>query len=1110
MKAALLLAVCCALCAQKLHPGKTAGGEISGGDSRIFTIQLKSGEFARVMVWQPRFPTILRLRGPDGAPLTELNLPGAAQKAEPLVLIAERAGEYRLELTAGRVDDRDRYRIELDRPRAAVPADLRSIAAQKASNAARGSESKRDYTHAIEEWEKALTLYREAKDREREAAALNAIGAGNNSLGRSDLALEYYEKSLPIFREIRDRRGEGEALNGLGEACHRTGEGEKALQYFQNGLQVFRGIGDQRGQAESLNGMGNATVGRQPALALRYFEQSLALRRITHDRLGEARALGNIGTQYMGTGQYEKAAEQYERVRTIAVELNDRRVEGLALDGLGVAYNSLAKWDQAAERYEQALAIFREIKNRTFEGKELIGLGLLYLNWSQFEKAIDYDQQALAIVRETKSRDDEGWILNNLGLIYSILGRHEEGVRYYEQALPIAREVQDGDLECELLSSLAGEYGRLKQYQKSSLYYEQALSLSRKIKDKRQEAIALGGLADLYCAQGDCGRAIQYLQQALALSRETGDRLRGGLSLNQLGVTYEKMADLAAAAASYEQALATFRGIKDPGLEGRSLEGLMDVEKARNQPRLAIFYGKQSVNALQSVRANIRGLDKDLQRGYARNNEQRYHTLAELLISQGRLDEAEQVLALLKEEEYFEFVRREAGEGSTLDRRADLTPVESEWDKRYREIGGRLMAIGSERGELLAKKSRTAEETRRLTQLEQDLTAGNHAFEKFLGELSRNFNAKPERVEQIRETQGIMEDLRELPPGTVAIYTLAGENRFRAILRSADAEKAYEYPISATDLNRKVMEFRAAVQNPQSDPRPLARELYQILVAGMADDLRQARAKTLMWSLDGVLRYLPVAALYDGSRYLIEDYGISVMTLASNSRLKDRPDRVWTAAEFGVTKAFGDNPALPAVAGELNGIAAILHGDVKLDDQFTSDTMRQTLLDRHPVVHIASHFRFQAGDQSRSYLLLGDGSHLSLADLKNMPNLFGGVQLLTLSACNTGVGDGTEVEGFGTLAQRQGAKAVIASLWPVADASTSRLMQAFYRIRESSPSMTKLEALREAQLKFLPGEEEPAPEAQGDRGVAIARPAGVAGYAHPYYWAPFFLMGNWL
>jgi CHAT domain-containing protein len=218
-----------------------------------------------------------------------------------------------------------------------------------------------------------------------------------------------------------------------------------------------------------------------------------------------------------------------------------------------------------------------------------------------------------------------------------------------------------------------------------------------------------------------------------------------------------------------------------------------------------------------------------------------------------------------------------------------------------------------------------------------------------------------------------------------------------------------------------------------------------------------------------------------------------------------------------------------------------------LDEAFTEDTMSTTLQQHYPVVHIASHFQLQPGNEAESFLLLRDGSHLSLAQLKAQWNVFRGVDLLTLSACNTAMGGsgatGTEVEGFAVLARRQGAKAVMASLWSVADSSTQELMQAFYRRREGQPGVSKVEALRQAQLALLRGQESAAPDPSvaapgvllvasapavtASRGLAVApepqasgarndgavhlrfRPSPQAPYAHPFYWAPFILIGNW-
>ena len=254
-----------------------------------------------------------------------------------------------------------------------------------------------------------------------------------------------------------------------------------------------------------------------------------------------------------------------------------------------------------------------------------------------------------------------------------------------------------------------------------------------------------------------------------------------------------------------------------------------------------------------------------------------------------------------------------------------------------------------------------------------------------------------------------------------------------------------------------------------------------------------------------------MAALYDGNHYLTEQYANVVITLGSLINRKDKPSSEWTALGLGVTKAHQNWPGLPYVKEELSGIirdeeaggeSGILKGRIMLDEAFTEANLRDTLVRRsYRVVHIASHFKFNAdGNSNDSFLLLGNKelTKLTMAQIAAIPNFFAGVELLTLSACETALGDqasrnqddqGVEVESLGVLAQRKGASAVIASLWEVVDVSTSKLMEKFYQCHAAATAVSKAEALRQAQLDLLQNSN--------------------AKYSHPFYWAPFVVIGNW-
>jgi len=403
-------------------------------------------------------------------------------------------------------------------------------------------------------------------------------------------------------------------------------------------------------------------------------------------------------------------------------------------------------------------------------------------------------------------------------------------------------------------------------------------------------------------------------------------------------------------------------------------------------------------------------------------------------------------------------------------------------------------------------------------------------FEASAAAIARNANdpeARKRRQTEIndysRAFQGTLKDMGH--DAVVAQYIIL-DDRIAILLATPNAVVARESRVKRGDLYAQIRSFRKTLINPGQDPLPEAQGLYQLLIAPIADDLRQAGAKTVMLDLDDMLRYLPFAALHDGKSYLVENMSIVMVTEAVRDKLAKPPKSDWSIWGLGTTKAGPGYEALPYANVELNGITGqkgILAGKVLLDGAFTEKSLRDGLDQAYPIIHVASHFQFTPGSMDDSFLLLGDGSHLSLAQIKTKLD-FNSVELLTLSACETAMGDdstshhGVEVEGLGAIAQQAGAKAVLATLWPVADASTAALMRALYQAHKVD-HLDKADALRQAQLALLRGNVAADDAGNAARGLARAGPARTSGnfkfnpaapYAHPFFWAPFILMGNWL
>ncbi|HEY9667677.1 MAG TPA: CHAT domain-containing protein, partial [Coleofasciculaceae cyanobacterium] len=417
--------------------------------------------------------------------------------------------------------------------------------------------------------------------------------------------------------------------------------------------------------------------------------------------------------------------------------------------------------------------------------------------------------------------------------------------------------------------------------------------------------------------------------------------------------------------------------------------------------------------------------------------------------------------------------------------------------------------------------------------------------------LTEQFNQKIETIEKEVRARRATDDgffdptklakakeIVEAQPGTVLIYPLVLENKIWLLLTAKGGViKSVEVTVGQTQLGETVLKFRQLLQNPRSDiteVKATSKQLYDWLIKPIEPELKGNQIQNLVFSLDRVTRYIPMSALFDGEKYLVENYAISTVISADLTDMRDRmpPGTQNTSVlALGLSNAVSDFDPLPNVPVELDGIVRKQPNDTKgiypgkefLNSSFDLRALRDNLLG-NKLLHIATHGKFVPGRQEESYLLLGTGEKLTIPQIKTLQDL-SDVHLVVLSACETALGepdqDGVEISGISYYFLNSGAKAVMASLWLVNDESTSQLMQNFYtNIAKGTTQapITKAEALRQAQLSMLHGNPSTI-AALSDRGslVAEAKPdsptpstSSAAAFSHPYYWAPFILIGNGL
>jgi CHAT domain-containing protein len=360
-------------------------------------------------------------------------------------------------------------------------------------------------------------------------------------------------------------------------------------------------------------------------------------------------------------------------------------------------------------------------------------------------------------------------------------------------------------------------------------------------------------------------------------------------------------------------------------------------------------------------------------------------------------------------------------------------------------------------------------------------------------------------VEQLKETElqdyfrdscvtdfeAKQRSIETITPGTAILYPISLPDRLEMLVSFGQQQQQFTIGVSEASLREKVRRFRELLEKRMTNEYLVpARQLYDQIIRPIEPALAAHRIDTLVVVPDEVLRIVPFAAFHDGSGFLVDRYAAAIAPSLKLVEPKPLTSGPGTALVLGISQSVQGYVDLPNVQQEVGAVHAIEGGDVLLNDAFTRSRFAADLKSaRYNVVHIASHGQFGA-DPSQTFVLAFDGP-LTMddleADIKYGPAHESPLELLILSACETASGDDRAALGLAGIALKAGARSALATLWYINDVASGELVTDFYKALQSG-RLSRVQSLRAAQRAL----------------------AADSRFAHPAYWAPFLLIGDWL
>jgi CHAT domain-containing protein len=734
---------------------------------------------------------------------------------------------------------------------------------------------------------------------------------------------------------------------------------------------------------------------------------------------------------------------------------------------------------------------------------EQVDTGKQYFNNGQFEEALAVWNIALDEYRLADDKSGQARVLQHKAEAYLSIGHYYKATSTLKSALMLAEAAGNELLAAQVAGSLGTAYLLSNRINEAKALLENSVAEERAGGRPGSAAVAGNNLGNLLASQGEFDAAIAVYQQAMSDARAAGNNelaAKGSVNIARVLVESNRQKE------ALEQLSRTMRQVESLPPSHEKAYALISI--GRLYSRLAGSSGtaaaeleKHAYQALSEAASVAESNDDDRAMSYA------YGYLGALYEGAGRIEDAmrytRKALHKLQETQAPEIrYRWQWQEGRLLRAEGDTDAAISAYQRavddlqtirpalaagymgrhgEFRDEAGRLYL---DLADLLLQRADASTDSRKeAADLHEvratvEMLKGAELEDYFRDDCVAALKAKTTGIDQLGER-------------TAAIYPIILPDRLEILLSLPDGMKHYSVPIGSKELNEEINLFRARLEKRTTNQyRRHAQQLYTWLIQPLEKDLEAQKIDTLVLIPDGALRTIPLSALSDGKDFLVTRYAVATTPGLTLTDPRPLPRENVQLLMAGLTESVQGFPPLPDVSSEITNLDELYDGAVLQNSSFTLSNVEQELSDTpYSIVHVASHGKFQS-DVRNTFLLTYDGKlsmdslegYMASTTYREQP-----VELLTLSACQTAVGDDKAALGLGGVAVKAGARSAVATLWYINDQASSLLISEFYK-NLKEPGVSKAEALQQAQITLL---NDPR-------------------YHHPSYWGPFLLIGNWL